>query len=186
MTAENITRSPEFERVPDNDRKFIVLNGPIDLSVIGNEVAVAYDMTVDYIVIDDDGSGNYSETKVVSKRYDDGTTHLLKISKSKVNGYRHAEKNAVESHDYEQLVSTPIKHLQKRRYECTYTHSDGSKFNLKYDVFESGKLYMIEVGASPSNPQAVFDVAGFPADLREVSDNKDYEGHQIVDTLAKL
>jgi hypothetical protein len=45
---------------------------------------------------------------------------------------------------------------------------------------------MIEVGANISAIGGSFNMDEFPADLVEVSGDKDYEGHQIVDTLAKL
>lgn len=186
MSAETPNHSPEIESKPDNDRKFVVTSGAIDHAKLTEESPEEYDMTVDYTVINDYGGGNYEEEKIARKVYDDGSEKILKIAKVKLNGNRDAKKAAVAPEKYADLVTGSVKHLFKRRHELVYRQQDGAEFPIKYDILENGKLYMIEVGANIVAIGGAFNIDEFPADLVEVSGDKDYEGHQMVDTLAKI
>lgn len=186
MSAEIPNYSPETETKPDNDRKFIVTSGAIDLKTLTDETLEEYDMTVDYTVINDHGDGNYEEEKIARKVYDDGSEKILKIAKEKLNGNRSAKKMAVTTEEYPGLVTNPLKHLFKRRHELIYRQHDGAEFAIKYDILENGKLYMIEVGPNIAAIGGAFNMDEFPAKLIEVSGDKDYEGHQMVDTLAEI
>lgn len=170
------------EKLPDNARKFVVTNGPIDEVLLQN--AVAHNMVVDWTAV-----GNGTETKVAWKQYDDGRLEILRIAKEKdADGKRTADKNSVDPENYGAMVTDPIYHLEKRRYEFTYRQGDDD-FLIKYDVLEGGVLYLLEVDALDPTDTAArkrFDPDLFEYSLHEVSGDSRYEGYEIVKTLAAL
>lgn len=185
MPAEIPTNNPEIEKKPDNARKFIVFSGPIAVYEIATKQPDEYDMTVDYTIIEQGSGGDYKEEKIAHKKYNDGHVKILKIGKVKQDGHRTAEKTQLPEDAYSKQVQGSLKHLFKRRYELTYTQPDGWMFEIKYDVIENGKLYMIEVEGLNGSVSSDFAMDLFPAGLKEVSGEQAYEGYHIVDTIAK-
>ena len=187
MSAETPSYDLEkHETVKDNDRKFILTARPLDVTFWdGYNPDREYDMTVHWTDINDDEK---TETKIAHKLYDDGAVEILKIAKVKVGDDRTAKKHEVAPDDYEKSIQDPVKQLAKRRYEFAY-RQNGAIFKMKYDVIEDGILCMLEVGAGVTEQGDVveFDMSAFEDyQLYEVSGDPAYEGHRIVDTIARL
>lgn len=172
------------EKKSDDARKFTVIGGVIDPYFLQGHNAVAHAMVVDWTVIAHD-EHRKAETKIAYKEYDDGRVQILEIAKEKVGDARTAEKTEIAPGEYTDKVAQPIKHLAKRRYEFTY-RQNGIDFELKYDVIEDGKLYLLEVDAPSPELRAQFDEKLFEYELHEVSGDPAYEGYEIVDTVATL
>lgn len=182
--SENYSLTPEINKQKDDARKF-VLDRPLTREFLHGHQASGYNMTVDWTVI---GAGN--ETKIARKDYNDGTVTMWKVAKTKEeDGSRSAERVELRPETYSQAVASPVKHLEKRRYEFKYAQGD-IEYALKYDNVEHDALYLLEVDAETPTLRAQFDADEFASkhgcNATEVSGQQEYEGHFIVDFIKTL
>jgi len=138
----------------DNARKFLVK--PLDTQFLNEHTPSSFTLTVDWLETSED-----NETKVAYKKFDNGDVQILLISKVTKDGNRTAEKEKISEEKYKELVSSSILHLAKKRYEFTYTQNN-IPLSVKYDVFENGKLCMLEVDAQNEQERDSFNPADFP------------------------
>lgn len=176
MTAEIPQNKPNQERrevLDDNARKFVV--EPINESFLREHKASSFKLIIDWLETNED-----TETKVAYKDFGDGNIQILLIAKTTVDDNRTSEKKQITEEEYEQLKSSPIRHLEKIRYEFTYTQSD-IPFSMKYDKFVGSNLRVLEVDASNEEERGAFDPNDFPIELEEVTGDTQYYGYRVAE-----
>lgn len=174
MSPEIPTNSPNKKVVDDNARKFIV-QAP-DLEYLKERSDDSYTIETDWLKI-----GEGTEQKVVRKG-----NEMLLISKTTTNGSRKAEKESISRETYDELRANSILHSKKERYEVEYHDKKGVQFLLKYDMFDGGRLCMLEVEAATQEERDAFNPNDFPAEMTEVTGEPGYTGYEIVGTLEAL
>lgn len=175
--------SPEKRDIKKDDaRKFII--GAVNPAFLERHQITVRDLVVDWTEV-----GGNSETKIVRKTDDRGNVSIWRTTKVKVDGSRSKKEIAVDPSEYSESVTGSLYHLEKRRYEWRY-EQNGTEYLLKYDVFENGLFYLLEVDADTPELRAQFDTTLFmqqeQCELTEVSGSEAYEGYHIVETLAGL
>lgn len=178
MTNETTpTNSPENEpAIDDNARKF--LSQPLDDSFFDGKQVTSFKLVVDWLETDE-----ASEKKLAYKTFDDDTTQILLISKvTQHDGSRKTVKKPLEEEHYRELTSDSVQHLEKNRREFSVVQN-GVKYDMKYDVFADGKLYILEVDAESDDDRVAFSQDDFPADLKEVTGNLSYYGYRVCGIL---
>jgi len=177
MTTEIPTNSPEKrEALDDNARKFIT--APLDDSFFDDEEVTSFNLVVDWLETDE-----ASEKKLAYKTYKDGKKQVLLISKvTQAGGNRRTVKEPLTNERYREMLVDSMLHLEKSRHEFRVAQN-GVEYDIKYDVFADGKLYMLEVDASDDHSRAAFDREDFLSELVEVTGNMDYYGYRICGVL---
>ena len=183
MTAEiPENRAERKEKLEDNARKFLVER--IDPAFLEEHKKKpsksSYALVVDWLKTSDD-----IETKVARKTFDNGEVEMLLISKVTTNGKRDSEKEAIDEERYQKLVRLSLHHLEKTRYELTYTQNNIS-FSLKYDKFAGSEVCMLEVDAPSEKERSDFISSDFPSELAEVTKDVGFSGYRMVETLKTL
>lgn len=176
MSAEIPTHNPEKkEKLDDNARKFIT--GALDPEFLEKHNATSFTLTVDWLETDED-----NEKKVAYKRFDNGESQILLITKVTKDGNRTAEKEKITEEQYQKLRGSSKPHLEKRRHEFGYTQN-GALFSVKYDEFTDGKLRLLEVDASTEEERSTFNPDDFPGKLDEITGDMRYYGYRIAGVL---
>jgi hypothetical protein len=161
------------EVLEDNARKFTAeMLEPALLEELG---ASGYILMTDWLE-----TGEENEKKIVHKRFDNGDTQILLISKATKDGHRIAEKEKITEEQYRELLPLSILHLEKKRYEFGYTQND-INFFMKYDEFANTQLRILEVDASDENSRNAFSPKDFSDELSEVTGNRQYYGYRVAD-----
>lgn len=173
MSEKMPVNNPEKkETLDDNARKFTV--DTLDTTFLEENNAYSFVLTVDWLE-----TGEDDEKKVAHKKFDSGDVQILLISKVMKDGSRTSEKEAISEEDYKGLLASSVLHLEKRRYEFTYTQGSTS-FAVKYDEFGEGKLRVLEVDASSEEERNSFNPSEFPVALDEVTGDMQYYGYRIA------
>jgi CYTH domain-containing protein len=174
MSVEIPKHNPEKkEKLDDNARKFIT--GTLDPELLDRNGASSFTLTVDWLE-----TGEDNEVKVAHKKFDNGDVQILLIAKITKDGNRTSEKEKVTEDKYQQLKTSSVLHLEKKRYEFEYSQN-GTTFSVKYDEFADGKLNMLEVDASNEEERNSFSPDDFPAELEEVTGDVRYYGYRIAE-----
>lgn len=170
--------SPEHPpTTDDNARKFIIAS-------LGNEFlldhdAVSFDLIVDWLETNED-----REQKLAHKTYSDGSIEIRHITKTVDEaGKRSSAKPLIGSDRYKELLTATSVHLEKKRYEFSYTQA-GVVFKCNYDEFADSHLRILEVDAPDERTRQSFDPSQFPATLKEVTGDIRYYGYRIIQLLA--
>jgi len=178
MTAEIPQNKPDQEKreiLDDNARKFIV--GPIDKSFLQEHGASSFKLIVDWLETSED-----NEIKVAYKDFGNGNIQILLIAKTTVDGNRTSKKKKITEEEYEQLKSSSIQHLEKTRYEFSYTQND-IPFSMKYDEFAESDLRVLEVDASNEQERNSFNPDSFSIELEEVTGDMQYYGYRVAEVV---
>lgn len=177
MANETPTNSPEkLEALDDNARKFIAT--PLDDSFFDGKDVTSFDLIVDWLETDE-----ASEKKLAHKTFGDGATQILLISKAtQDDGSRKTIKEPLTDKRYREMVANSILHLEKNRREFRVVQN-GVWYDMKYDVFADGKFHMLEVDTEDNDKRIAFNIDDFPAELEEVTGNRDYYGYHICSVL---
>jgi hypothetical protein len=173
MLEKAPTNSPEKkEIIDDNARKFIV--NAIDPKFLEENRATSFNLITDWLEIGDD-----DEKKVAYKEFENGNIQTLLIAKITKNGDRTSEKEKITEDKYEELLSSSMLHLEKKRSEFTYTQN-GTAFSVKYDEFAESKLCILEVDAINEEERNSFSPGDFPGELTEVTGDIRYYGYRVA------
>lgn len=166
--------SPEHPpTADDNARKFIV--APLDDDFLLDHDAVSFDLIVDWLETNED-----REQKLAHKTYNDGSIEIRHITKIVDEaGKRSSTKPLISSDTYKALLTATSVHLEKKRYEFSYTQA-GVVFKCNYDEFADSDLRILEVDAQDEQTRQNFDPSQFPATLKEVTDDIQYHGYRIT------
>ncbi len=177
MSEEIPQNKPEKKEIlEDNARKFTL--GKIDPNFLKLHKATFFQLIVDWLE-----TGEDNEKKLAYKRFEDGSTQILLISKVTKDGSRTSEKKKISDDEYKSLLGSSILHLEKARYEFSHDQR-GVNFNLKYDEFEGGKLNILEVDATTEEERRNFNSQEFPYSLNEVTGDVKYYGYRVAATLG--
>jgi len=170
----------EGDNKEDNARKFITNN--FDTDFLQQHNAILSSLEIDWIAADE-----YRESKVVYRKYSDGKRRYLLITKLTAGKNRTASKTEIDENRYHELVASSCLRLLKDRYEFHFVQ-DNIFFVSTFDVFDTGKLFILEVDGVNGNEEErlAFDPRRFPYDLLEVTGNIEYYGFRLVHTLDRL
>lgn len=160
------------ETLDDNARKFITET--IDPQFLNEHNASSFTLIVDWLE-----TGEDNEKKVAYKKFDNGEIQILLISKITKNGNRTSEKEKITEEKYKELVASSILHLEKKRYEFTYTQNS-IPFSVKYDEFADGNFCILEIDASNEEERSSFSSSDFPNRLEEVTGDTRYYGYRVA------
>lgn len=160
------------EVLDDNARKFT--GSSIDSEFLSSHNATGYLLITDWLEI-----GNDTEKKLARKVFENGEEQLLLISKVTENGNRTSKKAKITKQQYEELLASSVSHLEKMRYELTYTQN-GIPFDVKYDEFAESNLRIVEVDASDDDSRESFVPDKFISGLREVTGNVQFYGYRVA------
>lgn len=163
------------EALDDNARKFVI--EPMSNLLLEENGAVGFLLSVDWLEIDKN-----EERKIVYKKFDNGDTQTLQISKTTRNGKRVSQKVKISKQEYDELLNSSVRHLEKRRYEFEHIQ-DGKVFDIKYDNFIGSDLHILEVDATTEEDRYTFNTDNFPSALSEVTGQLQYYGYRVTDTL---
>lgn len=176
MSAEiPVNKTEKKEVSDDNARKFLV--GAIDNQFLSENSTSSFTLIVDWLQ-----TGEDNETKVAYKKFDNGDTQILLISKITKNGSRTSEKEEITEESYEEHLLSSILHLEKKRHEFIY-NQNGIAFSVKYDIFADGELYMLEVDAPNEDERDSFDLNDFPGEMTEVTGDIHYYGYHVANIV---
>lgn len=134
------------------------------------------------LIVDWLETGEDNEKKVVYKKFDNGDTQILLITKVTKDGNRTSEKEKITEEKYNEFLNSSVLHLEKKRYEFPYTQNNIS-FSTKYDEFAGGKLCMLEVDAANEEDRNAFSPSDFPTELTEVTGDMQYYGYRVATLL---
>lgn len=184
MTVEIPKNNPEKEKlIDDNARKFVT--EPIDTQFLKDIQATPFTLSVSWLETNKD-----NEKKVAHKVFQDGRAELLLIRKEiQPDGDRKTLKEPITNRQYDKYVADSLLHLEKERFEFSY-EQDGVIFDMKYDVFAGGKLFLLEVDSKNDDKKLAgverraFEPKHFlPAELKEVTEDIRYTGYRICELL---
>ncbi len=176
MSLESNPQKIEKKEVAeDNARKFTV--GSIDQAYLDAQNPTSFTLIVDWLE-----TGEDNEKKLAYKKFDNGEVQILLISKITVGGNRTSEKKKITESEYRQMLGLSILRIEKKRYEFMLKQND-TEYTIKYDVFSTGPLRLIEVDAKTDEERKKFDPVGFPFRLNEVTGNMKYYGYRIQSLL---
>lgn len=163
------------ETLDDNARKFVT--DTIDFNFLKENEATSFILATDWLETNED-----NEKKLAYKKFDNGDIQILLIAKITKDGNRTSEKTKISSEEYTNLLSSSILHLEKKRYEFTFTQND-IPFSMKYDEFTNSNLRILEVDASNDDLRDSFNSDLFPGELSEVTGDISYYGYRVADTI---
>jgi len=163
------------EILDDNARKFVVES--IDSVFLEKSGASALLLTTDWLE-----TGEDNEKKIAYKKFENGDTQILLISKATRDGLRTSEKERITEEEYAGLLGGSLCSLEKTRYEFRYIQN-GTVFDVKYDEFAGSRLRVLEVDAASEVERNSFDPAAFPSELSEVTGKPQYYGYRVTDIL---
>jgi hypothetical protein len=176
MPGEIPQNTPEKkETLDDNARKFVT--DAIDSDFLKEHEATSFILATDWLETNED-----NEKKLAYKEFDNGDVQILLIAKVTKEGNRTSEKTKISSEKYANLLSSSILHLEKKRYEFTFTQND-IPFSMKYDEFTGSNLRILEVDASTEDARDAFNPDLFPGELTEVTGNISYYGYRVANTI---
>lgn len=179
MTAEIPTSNPEKkEKLDDNARKFVT--GTLDPAFLDKNGASSFTLSVDWLEMGED-----TEVKVAHKRFDNNDVQILLIVKTTKDSNRVSEKEKIDEERYQQLKTSSILHLEKKRHEFDY-EQNGIPFSVKYDDIADGKLNVLEVDALSEEQRQSFCPDDFPAELEEVTGDMQYYGYRVAEVVNQL
>lgn len=158
--------------VDDNDRKFTLET--IDPEFLAKHNTKSYVLTTDWLE-----THETNETKIVCKKFDDGSIQMLLIAKTTVNGHRTADKKEISEAEYNELLKQTKVHVEKIRYELSIDQGD-AHFDTKYDEFPGSSLRILEVGLDKSGKDITFKPENFAQKLVEVSNDITYTGFRVA------
>lgn len=171
MSEAPSTTPEKKQTLEDNARKFTL--EPIDPQFLNEHNATSFTLIVDWLETAED-----NEKKLAYKKFDDATVQILLIAKVTNGDNRTSEKEKIPEEKYKELLGSSILHLEKKRYEFTYTQND-IPFSIKYDEFADGKLCLLEVDAANEEERSAFSPADFPSELDEVTGDMRYYGYRV-------
>ncbi|MDB5177690.1 MAG: hypothetical protein JWO61_73 [Candidatus Saccharibacteria bacterium] len=167
---------PEHEKqkevLDDNARKFVT--EPLDRAFLKENGAIPFLLITDWLEVGED-----NETKVVYKKFDGDDVQIFLISKTTKDGNRTKEKEKITEERYKTLIGSSIRHVEKKRYEFTYTQNNTS-FAVNYDEFVGGKLFMLDVDAPTEEERDSFSFNDFSSTLVEVTEEMQYYGYRVA------
>ncbi len=135
-------------------------------------------MTIDWIL-----AAEESEKKLVSRRFQDGGSEFLLITKDWNSGlHRTSLKARITEMEYRSLAISSLIRVEKRRYEFGYLQKT-FRFACKYDEFPNCTLRILEIDAIGKARADSFDPSDFPYALIEVTGDKKYYGFRIAKIL---
>lgn len=176
MPHEAPTSSPEKKEVlDDNARKFVTKG--LTSEFLENNRASSFTLITDWLE-----TGEDNEKKLAYKKFNNGDTQILLITKVTENGNRTAEKEKITQEQYEELLASSILRVEKKRYEFNYIQGDTS-FSVKYDEFAESSLRVLEVDATDENQRDFFSPIDFPSELTEVTGDISYYGYRVASIL---
>lgn len=176
MSEKLPINTPEkSELLDDNARKFVV--EAIDHEFLDENETTSFTLTVDWLE-----TGEANEKKIAYKAFDTGDIQILLISKLTKDGKRTSQKDKITKEEYEELLSSSVLHLEKKRHEFEYIQNNIS-FSIKFDQFSEGRLYILEVDAPSEEERSHFDPSAFPAKLAEVTGDIRYYGYRVADII---
>lgn len=159
----------------DNARKFII--DSLESVFLKENNAISYILTTDWFE-----TGEDSEKKIAYKKFENGDTQILFISKTTQNSNRTSEKKNITQQEYEEFLKSTVLRIEKKRYEFKYSQ-DGFVFTIKYDEFIGSQLKVLEVDADTQEERERFNPINFPAKLIEVTGDLQYYGYRIATVL---
>jgi hypothetical protein len=176
-----LDKQPQQERqreiLEDNARKFTVkILSPALLQELD---ASGYALTTDWLE-----TGEDTEKKVVSKRFQNGDTQLLLISKVTKDGNRTSDKQKITDEQYAELLGLSILRVEKMRYEFDFVQHN-TPFSMKYDEFSNTQLCVLEVDAASDSERNSFNPKEFPSELSEVTGDIRYYGYRVAGIMQR-
>ena len=167
-----LDRQERKESIEDNARKFTL--DEIDAEFLTEHGAVSHQLVVDWLVTEE-----INEKKIVRKELENREVQYLLIEKKTLGGNRTTDKRKISEDEYKKLLESATVHLEKKRYEFSFTQDDAS-FSIKYDEFPPNNFCLLEVDAKSEADRNRFDYASFPYKLSEVTGDPQYQGYRAA------
>jgi len=160
------------EILDDNARKFVV--AALEPAFLERSGASAFILATDWLE-----TGEDREKKLAYKKFENGDSQILLISKITKDGCRISEKEKISEKEYAALLGESVCHLEKMRYEFQYIQN-GITFDIKYDEFVGSQLRVLEVDASSEEDRNSFSPYDFSSQLFEVTEQVQYYGYRVA------
>ena len=179
MATIKVERAPvRATLTEDNARKFLA--GPFSPKFLEQHSAIEFSLATDWLF-----GESACEIKAVCRKRVNAQARYHLITKFSSGANRLSHKFELAEDAYCRLIKSSCARLEKQRWEFSFLQ-DGVLFSLKYDRFDIGDCYVLEVDAAngQQHVRQSFHADFFPYTLEEVSGDMRYYGIRMVETLG--
>jgi hypothetical protein len=162
----------------DNARKFVTV--PFSSKFLERQNAIEFSLKTDWLF-----GESACEIKTVCRKQFNTPARYHLITKFSNGANRLSHKLELGKDTYCRLIKSSCARLEKERWEFTLLQN-GVLFSLKYDKFDVGDCYVLEVDAANGEQHArrAFRPDLFPYKLKEVSGDLKYYGIRMAETVG--